>query len=67
MRVIIIQQLGQSKIRYIRLQSSIQKNIAGFDVPVNDAGAAVMVQIRQSTSSTSGYFHAISPAQQLLM
>jgi len=49
MRLLLREQLGQAEISDFGFQVAVQKNVAGFDVSMNDARRDFVVQIRQSS------------------
>lgn len=63
MGIFIHQKLGKAKVRDMGLQASVEEYIRGLDVHVQDSGAAVVVQVRQTPRRTQGYLQTRIPVQ----
>jgi hypothetical protein len=54
---------GQSKIRNFRAEVLVEKNVARFDIPVDNVRADFLMKKCKSTGNTNGNFHASLPVE----
>lgn len=58
---IVLQELGQTEVRYMSLEVWVEQNVVGLDVPMNYERGAVMVQIAKPFGGFYGYLQPGSP------
>jgi hypothetical protein len=57
------EELGQPKVCYLGPQVSVEKDVAGFDVAVDDPWADLFVKVGEPVSDTDADIHPRSPAK----
>jgi hypothetical protein len=65
MGLIRVDELGQAKVCDVGLHLLIQKDVAAFDVPVDDMRNAVVVQVTQSPGHAQSDLEAQVPVKRL--
>lgn len=57
---------GQAEISNPWLELFIKKNVAGFDIPMNNSEMRIFVQVLQTSSNSKNYLEASVPVQELI-
>ncbi|KAG6554274.1 hypothetical protein Mapa_004190 [Marchantia paleacea] len=60
-RVRLVGQLGQAEVRDLGFEAVVEQNVGRLDIPVDDLGVTVLVQVAQAPGGSQGDLHPRRP------